>query len=44
MKNNTNLKLYAPNSYWHATAEKRATVCNGCGAKGGIKVPDSFFV
>lgn len=37
------LKLYAPNNYWDATIEQKKEVCNGCGAKGGIKVPNSFL-
>jgi hypothetical protein len=28
--------LVAPESFWNATAAKRAEVCNGCGAKSGI--------
>ncbi|MGE4517315.1 MAG: hypothetical protein AB7D96_10690 [Arcobacteraceae bacterium] len=35
--------LYAPLSYWEATPEEKAKVCNGCGAKGGIKVPNTFY-
>lgn len=35
--------LYAPLSYWNATAKQKAEVCNGCGAKGGIKVPNTFY-
>jgi len=37
------LILYAPNSYHEATPKERAEVCNGCGAKGGIKFPDSMW-
>lgn len=36
-------KLYAPLTYWEATPEERAKVCNGCGAKDGIKVPGTFY-
>ena len=36
-------KLYAPLSYWEATEEQRKAVCNGCGAKGGVNVPDSMY-
>ncbi len=43
LNKNEGLKLYAPDSYWKATDEEKAAVCNGCGAKGGIKVPDSFL-
>ncbi len=35
--------LYAPLSYWNATAKQKEQVCNGCGAKGGIKVPNTFY-
>lgn len=38
-----NLSLYAPNSYWFADAAELKRVCNGCGAKNGIKVPSTFF-
>lgn len=37
------MKLYAPLSYWTATQEELEEICNGCGAKGGIKVPDSMW-
>jgi hypothetical protein len=37
------LKLYAPNTYWEASPEQKAQHCNGCGAKDGIKVPDTFY-
>lgn len=35
--------LYAPLSYWNATSEEKQKVCNGCGAKDGIKVPNTFW-
>ena len=35
--------LYAPKTYWEASATVRALVCNGCGAKGGLSVPSSFY-
>ena len=35
--------LYAPNNYHVATAKARAKVCNGCGAKGGMKFPDYMW-
>jgi len=35
--------LYAPKAYWVATPEELQKVCNGCGAKGNIKVPDKLF-
>lgn len=37
------MKLYAPISYWNAAQEERKAVCNGCGAKGGIDVPDTMY-
>lgn len=37
------MKLYAPASYWNATPEQLKEVCNGCGAKGGIDVPDRMY-
>ncbi len=37
------MNLYAPKTYWEATKEERKAVCNGCGAKGGINVPDTMY-
>ena len=37
------MKLYAPLSYWNATAEALNEICNGCGAKDGIKVPNTMW-
>lgn len=37
------MKLYAPLSYWTATQNELKESCNGCGAKKGIKVPDTFY-
>lgn len=37
------LKLYAPLTYWEASEEERAKICNGCGAKDGLSVPSSFY-
>jgi len=37
------MPLYMPLSYIDASEEERAKVCNGCGAKDGIKVPDRFY-
>ena len=37
------MKLYAPKTYWEATEEERNAVCNGCGAKGGMNVPDTMY-
>ena len=39
----TTLKLYAPLTYWEASEEERAKICNGCGAKDGLSVPSSFY-
>ncbi len=37
------LPLYKPKTYLNATEEEKAKVCNGCGAKDGIKVPNTFW-
>lgn len=37
------IKLYAPQGYIALTPNKRAEICNACGAKGGIKVPNTFW-
>lgn len=37
------MKLYAPISYWEATEEEKNEICNGCGAKNGLDVPDTFY-
>ncbi len=37
------MKVYAPKSYWNASPEEIAKTCNGCGAKGGIKVPNKMW-
>ena len=37
------MKLYAPNSYYEASDEEKLEVCNGCGAKDGVKVPDTMW-
>ena len=37
------IKLYAPNDYWEASEDTKKEICNGCGAKGGIKVPNTFY-
>ncbi len=39
----TLLPICAPKKYWDASAAYLEEVCNGCGAKGGIKVPNSFL-
>ena len=43
LQDNNTYKLYAPKSYWHSTAEERAKVCNGCGAKGGLPIPNTMY-
>jgi len=37
------MKLYAPINYYKATPEQLSKVCNGCGAKNGIKVPNTMW-
>lgn len=37
------IPIYAPESFWRATPEQIKEVCNGCGAKDGIKVPDTMW-
>lgn len=37
------MKLYAPISYWEATEQEIKEICNGCGAKKGLDVPDTFY-
>lgn len=37
------LPHYTPLSYLSATEEEKAKICNGCGSKDGIKVPDTFY-
>lgn len=37
------MKLYAPISYWEATEQEIKEICNGCGAKNGLDVPDTFY-
>lgn len=37
------MKLYAPKTYWEASEEDKLATCNGCGAKNGVKVPDSMW-
>jgi len=35
--------IYAPLSFWNADEPQIKETCNGCGAKGGIKVPDTMW-
>ena len=37
------MKLYAPISYYEASDDDKLEICNGCGAKDGIKVPDTMY-
>ena len=37
------LNLYAPVSYWEAAPSEKRKICNGCGAKEGLKVPDTLL-
>ncbi|MDX9743896.1 MAG: hypothetical protein RBT59_08775 [Arcobacteraceae bacterium] len=37
------MKLYAPLSYWNAKENEKKSICNGCGAKKGLNVPDTFY-
>jgi hypothetical protein len=37
------MSLYAPKSYWDATDDELVNICNGCGSKGGISVPDTMW-
>lgn len=37
------ITLYAPLGYRKLTKEEKKTICNGCGAKGGITVPSTFY-
>jgi hypothetical protein len=35
--------LDAPEEYWSLSGDAKEKVCNGCGAKGGIPVPDTIW-
>lgn len=35
--------LFAPTGYRHLTPVSKKNICNGCGAKGGIEVPSTFY-
>jgi hypothetical protein len=37
------LVLFAPEQYNKLTPEQKKRLCNGCGAKGGISVPNTFY-
>ena len=36
-------KIYAPITYWELSSEEKKEICNGCGSKDGLKVPDTFW-
>ena len=36
-------KFYAPVSWWNTSMEEKMAVCNGCGSKDGIKVPNTIW-
>jgi hypothetical protein len=38
-----NLILYAPEGFNELTKEEKSKICNGCGAKGGLPVPNTFW-
>lgn len=35
--------LEAPVSFWSSTEEERSVICNGAGAKEGLKFPNTFY-
>lgn len=37
------IELSAPKSYTRLTPEQKKEICNGCGAKGGTPVPNTFY-
>lgn len=37
------ITLTAPKEYKELTKEQKKEICNGCGSKGGIKVPGTFY-
>lgn len=39
----TKYNLHFSESFRNATDAERDSVCNGCGAKGGLKVPSTFY-
>lgn len=36
--------LKAPAAYWQLSIEQHAEICNGCGARDGIDVPDTVYL
>jgi hypothetical protein len=36
-------KIYAPITYWELSPEEKKEICNGCGSKDGLKVPNTFW-
>jgi len=43
MKDETELVLYAPDGFRELKEDEKKEICNGCGAKNGFPVPDSFY-
>ena len=39
----TKAKLCAPAEYWKLTPAAKAEICNGCGARKGLKVPNRMW-
>ena len=37
------IRLSAPAAYVSLSAAEKKEICNGCGAKGGIPVPNTFY-
>lgn len=37
------IQIYAPQDYIKLSSQQREKICNGCGAKGGISVPNTFW-
>lgn len=40
---NKKIQLFAPVGYINLTPDRKKFICNGCGAKSGIKVPSTFW-
>jgi hypothetical protein len=37
------IELSAPKTYTELSPKEKKEICNGCGAKGGIPVPNTFY-
>ena len=44
MDNKKELVLYAPDGFRSLTDADKKEICNGCGAKNGFPVPDTFYL